>query len=332
MGFFILHTSGGTASGGVYPPTANQSSFTLPDFSWQTSGFYDAVHDRYHIMGKPQGNDFSWGHQYFDGATGAWITIGVGMWNNTGHIYGNFTGNPGTGDAYCARGGMFEPAADHYKQIARFRHSTQTWDYVPAGVISANDLDNIPNGLSYHPDLYGTGDGGLVIGQHFRAICWRESTDVCEEISHSDIYGGNTSASVYWAAQNCVIGGGHHDGAAITNLYQITPNVTPGGTPTLSTLPAPPLATAGESYSAGSNFGSLHVNPRNANKLQILETNGPRVFESTDGSNWTQVGNHTFNKTPRIVIPIPAQGEYLAIGFEDGGTNANFVQRWVPGT
>lgn len=282
-----------------------QSALNENHIAWETAWFHDAINGRVHLMGKAQNADSSWAHIYYDEATDAFVTVGTELWENPGHIYGNFTIDAETGDLYCARGGMDNNSWDNYRRLRWWKHSEQDWDSlapVSANIRDAGSgLDSHCNGVAYHPNLYGSGVGGLVVHQQSITMFWRKSNDVVEETTHSDLYGSKEGAAVYWPSEDCVICGGS-DGE---QHVRIDPNG--GNKPTMTNLGNPPIPTAGHSH-LGSAVGSLHVHPGDPTKLVILELNGARVWTSSDGDSWSQVDDHPFTDEPRVHCSL--EGEY----------------------
>lgn len=295
----------------------------LNDLEWQTNFVYDPIHKLAHAVGKPVG-DTAWQPTHYDQATNTWSTDGT-MWNNLGHVYGNFNIDPATGNLYVARGGFFG-GGDHSKQVARWDRSTATWGYAPtAGNVSAATLDDIGNGLAYHPNLYGTGDGGFCMDLQHRTILWRESNDTPDDTNTHDesLYGAVEGAACYVSGLDAVFLGGSTNGS--TSTPQALLKITQG--PTLTQMPAPPVDCGGHSReSAGHTFGSLHQHPTNANALIIVETNGTHWHQSTDGANtWSDMGTHPFNNAtqfPRILSSIPAYGVIWALFCPSDGNNS----------
>lgn len=298
-----------------------QSAFTEEDLAWQTAFFHDDLHGLVHLMGKPANSDTEWKHQYYTLATNKWTVVSNGMWNNPGHIYGNFTMDPLTGDVFQQRS---TGGSDHPRQLAWWKYSTKAWGFAPpSGDIYSGAMETHANGICFHPNLFGTGDGGAIWNEQANIHIWRKSTDTLQHLSYSyGAYGEKEGAAVYWPAQNKAFLGGSN-GAA---LCSITPNGT--GMPILTTLPKPPISTAGNSHLSGGGFGSLHVHPGNANKLLIVETAGPRAYTSTNGSTWTQIGNHPFTGVPRVICSLRGGlGSLWAVG-QSGGTR--YSRLWKP--
>ena len=299
-----------------------QSSFTQAALEWQSNFYHDAARGIVHLMGKPANANRSWQHQFFTIFTGSWtqVTSGINNWDYFGHIYGNNAIDESTGDLYQTVGHI---NTEDSKKAWRYRASSGSWDRrVPeSGALTTDSMNDTSNGAAWHPNLYGPGDGGLVIDQQFETFYWRKSTDAVQEVGHGqNAFGRKEGIGIYWPAQDAVIVGG----STGDSLAMITPNS--GGLPNRSTLPSPPITTSGQS-AGGSNFGSLHVHPGNPNKLLLVETVGPRAWTTDNGSTWVQVSNHPFTHTPRVVCSLRAGlGCLWAIG-NDG---SNFSQIWKP--
>jgi hypothetical protein len=285
-----------------------QSSFSQADVEWESAFYHDDAHGLVHLMGKPANQDQGWKHQYFDVSTDRWTVVGSGMWDNPGHIYGNFTMDFATGDCYVTRGGADYPSGRDFARRARcWKYSQKgqgsgAWNNTaPVGadywIGGDNSFVSHMNGVTYHPHLYGQNDGGLIVDSQFVTIFWRKSTDGVQRVSHSgDAYGDLEGAGVYWPARNIALVGGSHG----HNLARVTPNGT--GTPTVQNAGRPPISTGG--HGGGTGFGSLHVHPGNPQKLLLLETYGSRAFTTTDGSSWTQIGSHPFSFEGRVLCSL----------------------------
>jgi len=305
-------------------PQGRQSAFNTATLEWQSNFYHDYANQVVHLLGKPANANSSWQHQYFSIADSRWTNItnssGIGGWSYYGHIYGNTAFDETTGDLYQTVG--IDGSSDSEKAW-HFRSSTQSWDRrAPrSGTFTSTALNDTCNGAAWHPNLFGPGDGGLVVDQQVVTLYWRKSTDTMYEQGHStDAYGRKEGIGIYWPARDVAIVGGSTGDA----LAMVAPNG--GQRPVRTTLNRPPITTSGQS-SLGSNFGSLHVHPGNPNKLLLVETVGRRAWTSTDGNNWTRIADHPFNRIPRVVCSLRSGlGCLWAVG-NDGG---NFSQLWKP--
>lgn len=290
-------------------PAGAQSAYSEADLAWQTAFYHDDQHGLIHLMGKPANADTSWKHQYYTVATGAWTVVSTGMWDNPGHIYGNMTIDPLTGDVYQVRGGAdFSSGRDMYRRAGHWKYSTRAWGYTTNDIYSGA-FESHANGVCFHPNLYGPGNGGLIWDTQQRMCFWRKDNGAVSEVSHGFL-GEKEGIGEYWPARDKAIIGGADGGA----LALVSPNG--GGTPIVTAVARPPITTAGNSDSGSGGFGSLHVHPGNPDKLMIVERGGSRrVFTSTDGNSWSSAGTHPFTQFPYVVCSLKGNlGALLAVG------------------
>jgi hypothetical protein len=297
-----------------------QSNFTDDDLAWQTAFYHDDLHGLIHLMGKRQNADSSWGHQIYPVTSSTWGQHSSGMWRNVGHIYGNTAMDFTTGDVFQTRSALNgdAPGPLNPKKASWWKHAEQAWSFMPVD-ITAGGLEDIANGVAWHPHLFGTNDGGLCWNDQSLVFVWRKSNNQVYSIGH-DYSGDKEGVGCYWEAQNCVLIGGSAGSGA--ELIRIDPNGS--GTPICTSMGEPPINVGGHSHLSGAGFGSLHVHPGNPNKVQIMETASNNVYESTDGENWTQVGDHPFTQEPRVICSLRGNlGCYWSIG-------ADFSRLWRP--
>jgi hypothetical protein len=281
-----------------------QSQFNDAELTWQTSFFVDWTHRRAHLMGKPANASTGWRHQVYDMVAGTWGTeVNPGM-DVPGHIYGDLTGDPVSGNVYINP--WSGSAGGTNRRLWQWTYSTGLWDthYPPSGDSHSGSSDGAPNGTVFHPNLFGTGVGGLVADQYRRTLFVNLTSGAITETPHSDgLYGNGEAAAVYWPAKNAAILGGSTRNSGTENLISVTPNG--GGTPTITTLGQPPIRTEGHDFDeAGFQFGSLHVHPGDPTQLLLVESNGSRVWSTVDGTNWTQVEDHPFTAEPRVLATL----------------------------
>lgn len=304
-------------------------------WEWQAHGHFDALNGIVHVMGKPQAADESWAHRYYTLSTNSWTNGGDGMWNNFGHIYGNIAIDPLTGDFFCVRGGMNQDPGtyDNPKRVRWWKKSTNSWGTNLAPVsqdIYASGLADNGNGVVFHPNLYGVGDGGLIISTQFRTLYWRKSTDAVDNdgSQSTDQYGAQYGVGVYWPELDAAILGG----AGGNSLLKVVSNGT--STPTSTDLGAPIIPTSSETRLSGSDHGSLHVHPGDPTRLILVEHTGSKWYTTTNGSTWTRQdtthGGHPFSSsTPFTVVSLPELGCLWALGYNGAG-NAPTSVLWKP--
>jgi hypothetical protein len=251
--------------------------------AWQAQCFHDDVNDLIHVMGKPAASN-DWALQTYDIAAGTWADNSPTIAKD-GHLYGALTSDPATGDLYLHPG--VAQAADR----ALYRYRTGTGWSVVADPIFSSGLNLPTNGVGWHPNLYGSGQGGVCVLAEVNGLsegmsCYKASNNAIQEISIGEgdlgrIYG----QGVYFAAiDRLVLGGSKH--------ILVAGHAT---TPTWTAVGAPPIPTKGDTMEIA-GFGTMMQHPGNTNKLLILERGGDRtVYESTDANAWVDAGyTHPF--------------------------------------
>lgn len=288
-----------------------QSLFSIDDLEWQSSWHHDPIGGRVHLMAKPANINSAWRHQYYNIATNAFVSVTI-AWNYGGHIYGNITMDYTTGDLYVTEGSFA-------RRVNRYRLANG-WDIIPGSDMMTGALNEINNGAVYHPHLFGTNDGGLIVSQEARTFFWRKSNGVVSSIAHGgQEFGRKEGHGTYFAATNQAFVGGGDTGGSIERISQ---------GPVSASVGTYPISPAGISSLSGSGFGSLHEHPGNSSKLLLLETAGSRAYTSTNGSTWTQIGNHPFTRVPRVLCSLrDGLGCMWAIGRDATG---HFSTLWRP--
>jgi hypothetical protein len=328
-----------TASSGlaaaVAALTAGQSATFAPgtgsgisavQFDWEARFFVDTLHGVCQVMGKRANASSGWAHSTYNIASNSWtqrVTEGSGSgWgagNGAGHVYDNFTGDPATGDLYCFAG-------IGTNALQRFNYATQTWGTALSNAFQPGPPSGIVdpiNGIVWHPNLFGTGDGGVIMCAVTDLpvaglVYWRKSTGARTQVSTSIDAGNQSGSGLYFAAINKAIMGGQSassgSGTPSSHIL-VTPNTTAGGTPTNANAGAPPIKTGGDSVSQGYNWGSIHPHPSDPTRVMLLERVNAtrRVWQSTNGDTWTlKAYTHPFSVTTGISIG-EVFGAYWAI-------------------
>jgi hypothetical protein len=187
---------------------------------------------------------------------------------------------------------------------------------------------NLPtNGVGWHPNLYGSGQGGTVTmaevnGTSEGLSLYRASNGAIQQISVGE---GNLGRfygqGVYFAAiDRLVIGGNSH--------IHVAGHAT---TPTWTAVGAPPTPTDGDSMEGNpGGFGTMMVHPGNANKMIILRRGGARdYYTSTDGNSWTSsLGAHPFD-TDAYALCSTGEGVIWCLGASEAGA---YSMLWRPPT
>lgn len=322
-------------------PAGAQTAFIQDDLEWQSVFHHDDTHGLIHLMGKPANTDNAWKHQYYTIATNAWTVVSNGMWNNSGHIYGDFAMDFTSGDLYQIRATNITGSGtvDQPGRAGWWRYATKTWGYAPVNqdIFSPiSGMDQKANGCAYHPNLFGPGDGGMIWNEQISIHFWRKSTDaVSTKTLTYGAYGELYGMGVYWPAKDFVLIGGAWEstGNVRGHLLKVSANPTAGGAPVITDWGLPPINTEGGSraYVPPGGMGTLHVHPLDPNRLVILDSIGQSCYTSTDGQNWTQVADHPFTRLPRVVCSLRGGlGCFWAVGVDN--TNGSSISTlWKPG-
>jgi len=315
---------------------------TQDGMEWQTRLYHDTVNSVIHMMGKAANNDSSWSHQIYNILTNTWaqetanIVASGSSLSNPGHIYGNFAFDPTCGDIYQTKGGMDGSGADaHPKRLVWYQRSLPGWVYSPQSADISGSMASHANGLVYHPNLWGVGDGGWVLSTVNFTAFWRKADDSVIEVSTSpqSEFGNLYGDGVYWPANNCVIiGAGQNVGSNTGQLALIRPNA--GGTPVITALGSHPFAEIGGDTRTFANLASLHVHPNNPNKLIAIGTSVNDYQTATlSGTTltWTDQGAHPIYSGagyPRNICSLGGGLNCLwAVGL-NGSTPYSFL--WYP--
>jgi hypothetical protein len=261
-----------------FPQGAETVISTLA-YAWQSMFHYDPLHGRINLLAKRANAPTEWQHRYYTISSNTWTTVGLAMFNNDGHIYGNSTIDPSTGDVYLTTQGV----------LRRWNYSLQAWEQLLTDIFPGSEASH-KNGVVFHPNLFGSGQKGVVIQDPSRVACFRHSTGTVASVSASGTNtGANAGAGVYFAAIDKTITG-----------YVSQFRVAPG--PVFAQGPSTPIWTRGYSTATADAFGVPLQHPLNPAKLLLIERNSDvstarRYWSSTDGDNWTFVGTHPFTTT-----------------------------------
>lgn len=294
---------------------------TTQGLAWQISWYYDRARKRAHLLYKAANQNDSWRHSIYDelanSGAGAWLDGGLtaGSINLPGHIYGNSTLDEATGDVYL------QTHANAYAR--RWTAATGQWDFTTSA-FDAGSISWPINGIVWHPNLYGEGDGGLVWTAYFgstsaRLRSWRKATNTWDDLgTYSRSNAGNKhGGGAYFEAIDKVMTG--HCETGLSDTLNETIIVTPGNPPThaVGTLPPVSVATGG---STTQGKGALVQHPRDATKMMMVQRQsidppygGQNTWLTADGLNWTTGPSHPWDfPESRIVCSIPEddQGNY----------------------
>jgi hypothetical protein len=267
------------------------------DIQWCTSLlFYDPVRQQAQMMGKPaSGQSLDFAHFIYDEVSSEWTRTTLANLSGTnpnGHMWGQcydwHTGNYWHHIQNLQRLYFYDNSAGRFRQ-------TQDYENIlnPSGAQSTG-------GLAYHPNLFGTGDGGILINDTAFVNAYRKSNSTWYSIyskpsGHPARGARGGGDSVYIEAIDSVIFGTGHDGSGSV-LPMVRVGAGSNGTPGTVEFIAPPPNNV-RSIGSGSTAGRMVVDPNNSNRLLFLAVDSThRIFESTDyGDSWQDTGRtHPF--------------------------------------
>lgn len=155
--------------------------------SWQgVTGFWDPTHREFQFMSKMQGGGVA-KHWIYAEATGEWReTVGSVVWGGgtrglPGHVWSR-TFDATTGDYYYMDTVM---SSDFLRVMTRAteagegsKNSPWTESSKPEFKARAGHTEEI----GFHPNLYGPGDGGVILLGQSRVSAWRKKTNTWETV------------------------------------------------------------------------------------------------------------------------------------------------------
>lgn len=269
------------------------------DIQQQTSTLYYAPNRKeWQLMGKAaQSQSGNHTHYLYDEVANTFVNTTDQEFNGiVGHLWCHAF-DPDTGDYYFIQ--------VNQKTIWRFVRAD--WDGVtPNWVESSNGGDTLfsqntsgHGGMGWHPNLFGSGQGGVVVRASRWAAAWKKSDDSWQaassnyDPSDANALHSNGGQGIYFPNLDAVIVGTGDDEGNGNPLQRF--NAGSGGSPTTSpvTLADTPVEVRGKSGS--SNYAHLVLDPANPAHMLLLERLSPyRVWRSTDyGVSWgSSVGNH----------------------------------------
>ena len=243
------------------------------------------MNHRAHLIGK---NASSGGSErsncQYNGDTNTWSGAKFGG-SELGHIYDSFAYDPATGDVYSGTW-----ASDVLQKWA-YGDALTSWSNVSTS--SQTLTGSTQPAMCWHPNLYGPGDGGLLVmsqsGGNGRLVAWRKSTDAWSVVS------GTTHANSYTYPMRggmVYVRGGGYVLAAFNpttggNTYKVAAG-SGGSLGTVSTIDDVPIPCNAEGGSTQS--GMLLDDPLGTDSAYILEKGGTDRVWKLSGTSWTLKG------------------------------------------
>lgn len=274
------------------------------DLHWQSNWFFDETNQRGHLLYKAPGGTTHYRHAIYDATADEWTGPTDFLLNTLGHIWGSTAFDPATGDLYQQTYGS--------KFARRWTAANQSWDFTTSAFAFSNTATFPYGSLIWHPNLYGTGDGGLILDCGYGSqpiLGWRKSTDTWSILVAGPTgTAGRNGVGTYFPSADVAITGGNDNAASVGTLVSAGPSTEAGDTF--------PLRTCSDSFGT-SAYASIMVHPNNSAKLLLLQNgaNGAGCYHSTDGVAWTQADDHPLQDSEGgIFCSIPSLGVIWFIG------------------
>lgn len=234
--------------------------------TWQTATiYYDADLQLVHAVGKSAGVT-AYSHFVYDEVSGEWGDNTISSSDN-GHFW-------------CT---AFDPSEGAY--YFAWAGGDLINKYVPG--VGWSEIEDSPTsgyfaGIGWHPNLYGAGDGGLVVVANTITMAWRKSTGDWETIQSGLQNAGSNGGSGAYDSVNDKVWVGTGD-----SVRAVIVTAGSGGTVGSPSTPSdPPLGVYGGGDTSSTNKVIPH--PYTAGKLLLLASESNSVYESTDsGSSWS---------------------------------------------
>lgn len=264
-----------------FTQSINQFSRRL-DIQWiPTCGYYDSIRKEIQYMGKPaSGQSTTFSHYIYSEASNTWreTNPAAGGLEGIGHIW-NSCFDPATGDYYHIQ---FQNP-----QIFRMTRATLQWSVITTvpTEYSSSGGDNSPGpwpGTGWHPNLFGPGDGGIVLRGARGIFGWRKSTNSWQSFVTGMNWNYKAGADhVFFPDTNeMIMGTGYPNGTE--DLRQLI-RVRAGANGTLGSYTVAgtaPLPIAGR---AQDHVAKMVAHPNDPTRLIILEEKDPN---STSSARW----------------------------------------------
>ena len=287
-------------SSGEYTDLTQNPLLEPLDIQWHTRGvWWDETRQQMHYMGKRAGSqpggDF-YPHYIYRAQTDDYIKIQPPFVNSQfGHIW--LTAWDGENLYFNLNGGG---------DLHVYRSSSNTWDSPSIPNCPGNWQGNFP-GIGWHPNLFGPGDGGVLMWQGWRTYAWRSSTNSwstltptnrgVNEFGHTD-----RPSHVHYAPgiDSLIVFFNHENGQPDTPVRVaagagLSSDIFGEGYATIA-LNAPPVTVGG---AGGTTIeGKVIAHPSAPNTLLLLvEHDTAQVYQSTDyGDTWQLNGQHPFGR------------------------------------
>lgn len=276
-------------------------SLNVTDIQWQTAFvFYGSGIAQ--IMGKHTSADHNFRHYIYTESSNSWVRT----------TESSFDAGSTSGHAWTQ---CVAPNGDHYfklyqqTKLWRRVYSSGTWVATATDATRLNALNLTGGPIGWHPNLFGTGQGGVVHWAVNYIAAYNPSTDAWSTLlgplgsSHPLFARSGGGDSHYFSDTDTLIMGTGKNNTTAVSFRIVTIAAGGGVTWTTNSLPSSmEVYGAGGHNNSVTNIGKIIVHPSQPTRLLLLEYSGvpstnSRVWQSTDrGDSWTLLGySHPFN-------------------------------------
>lgn len=281
---------------------------------WQARFHHDSARRVVHLMGKSAANEggpTDWRHRIYDIDADSWSNVDFNF-DESGHIYATFALDSNNGDCYIVPGG----GGSAQRELWRRDFATGDWEMITDDVTVDNTAFTGPPSVTFHPNLFGSGDGGVITavqtnGANFSLCYYRPSNEALSRTSLGIALGGTSSQGAYCSGFDGVIVGR-------TTHVLVTPNGS--GNPDWTTISAPTLQTMGTN--SGVNHAVMMQHPRAANLMLAYEKTGTdRMWLIDEDGTWDEIGTHLHTQSfsnPCTFCTLPEYEITWSIGWNSG--------------
>lgn len=260
-----------------FADTMNPHSVSL-DIQWQpTTGYFDPTRGEIQYMGKPAtGQSTVFSHHIYNEAANEWRNTdpaAAGL-SGTGHIW-NSAFDPQTGDYYHIH--------YQYEDVYRMTRASASWSVVarvPAAYLGSSGNSPGPwPGTAWHPNLFGAGDGGLIVRGNRGVIAWRKRTGQWQSLGDYSSWNFKAGGDyVYFADTDSVVMGTGYPNGGEQDRELIRIDAGAGGVaPQYRVAGTAPLWVAGRGQD---RVGKMVAHPLDPRRLIILEEKDPNNSSS----------------------------------------------------
>jgi len=308
------------------------SSVLLYPIQWENTFYYDQARGFAYILGKDAGGGPR-STLLYNEATNTWSGANYAA-TEAGHIYESMAFDPATGDVYNGHwnGSTFQKVSPEVSLTA-FTEATSSFSSV--------SRVSLQPACAWHPNLFGTGDGGLVVAgaqtdndQIAKVVAWRKATNTWSEFTETTHTTSSGNGAMYDAGAEYCRGGDSvyvsYRAGAGGRTYRI-PAGSGGVKGTAVQISNPPVDLTYPS-SSGARVGALVDDPSGGSYPYILGRHGTKNVWKFNGTSWVDMGFlHPFSDPNGDYYWVVASCYPYGVFWGRGNSTGQPSKLWRPG-